>query len=204
MRNTTAATSRTRRSITTPATWPCCAPASKARRWCWRPPRRRSKAGSTRARASIAGSTCGPAMARRSCPRWPRSTCGPRRWPPRAGFPPRWRGRWTSGWRGGNSRCCSSTAAAMRRSRPAAPAGNRSAATTATRGWWNTASRSASSATSAGRRSRSRWPVRPAGPKGRWPRSDPAWSGSPRRWRSGSRKRARRCCPRTCSSRPAR
>jgi hypothetical protein len=54
--------------------------------------------------------------------RWIRQACAPRS---------------SSAWNGANNHWCFRTAAAMRQSPSAAPAGIRSHATTAMRGWWN-------------------------------------------------------------------
>ncbi len=91
-------------------------------------------------------------------------------------------------------RCCSSTAAAMRRSRSAAPAASACSARTATPGWSITASASGWSATIAASRCRRRSNARTATPPKASRPSAPASSGWSRRRPSCFRRRASWCC----------
>ena len=86
-------------------------------------------------------------------------------------------------------RCCSSTAAATRRSRCAGTAGIGCSARTARHGWSSTGRGGRFPATIAATPSRSRPPARAAARSTAWCRSGPAWSGSPRRRRRCSRRR---------------
>ena len=101
-------------------------------------------------------------------------------------------------------RCCSSTAAAMRRSRCAAPAATASTARSARPGWSSTATATASTATTAASRCRSPRSAPSAASRTRSSPAARASSASPRRWRSGFRRHARRCCPPTSCRRSSR
>ena len=88
-RSTTAPTSRRTARSTTPATWRCCAPRSRAPRSSSPRPRRRSRPGRTPTPASTPGSTCPSASASPSCRRCARSTCASTRPSRAAGSPSR-------------------------------------------------------------------------------------------------------------------
>ena len=150
MRNTTPPTSRRTASSTTPATWRCCAPRSRAARSCWPRPRPAWKPGPMSRPANTPASTCRARFGAAEMPadarhRHARRKAARRPLDLRASGPRRRRPASTPA----NRRCCSSTAAAMRRSPSAAPAAIRSAATIATRAWSSTASSSGWSATNA-------------------------------------------------------
>ena len=87
-------------------------------------------------------------------------------------------------------RCCSSTAAAMRRSRCAAPAATASTARSARPGWSSTAIATGSTATTAASRCRSRRSAPSAASRTRSSPAARASSASPRRWPSAFRRRA--------------
>ena len=138
MKNMRAPTSRRRASSTTRATWRWCARASRRRRSCWPRRRRRSRPASTPQADATAGSSLPRASARPRCPTSPWSTSSAKvrraadgcRRAPSPGS--RRRGP------GASRRCCSSTAAATRRSRSADRAAIASNVPIARPGWSST------------------------------------------------------------------
>ena len=129
---------------------------SRKSRCCSPPPRLPSNRKSTRGAAATAICICRSASAAPICRQSRRSTCGARArraaassrrgWPKPCSRPSNAKSR----------RCCSSTAAAMRRSRSAAPAASACSARIATPGWSITASGNGWSATTAASRCRRR------------------------------------------------